>query len=295
MANTFLLKLLWAYCWTIGKLPQFLQFALGDFVFVIIYYLIGYRKKVVRENLVNSFPQKTAKELRIIEKKFYRQLSDIMIESLAMVSMSEKQIRKRMVFENPELLNSITPNRAVMTAMAHFGTWEYTVSSGLYLDAPVLAVYHPLSNKTVDEFYKKMRSRFGVQPVSMALTSKEIIRNIRAKTYPAVALIADQTPPIVLIKNWIPFLNQPTAFFPGMERLAVSLHTAVVFAHITKPKRGYYRCRFELLYDGEQKLEEFELTKLYAEKLENMITENPHLWLWSHRRWKLKPGDKIPR
>ncbi|MFI3262419.1 MAG: lysophospholipid acyltransferase family protein [Rikenellaceae bacterium] len=295
MKNKILLNILWAFCWLLGKLPQFVQFAIADFVCFIIYRVIGYRTKVVRENLANSFPDKTEQERKVIEKKFYRQLSDMMVESLSLVSMTKKQVQERMVFENPELINSLTPDRTVLTVMAHFATWEHTVSSSLCLNAPVLAVYHPLSNKVVDEFYKKMRSRFGVQPVTMAKTSKEIVKHIRARNYPAVALIADQTPPVVVIKNWIPFLNQPTAFFTGMERLAVSLHTAVIFAHMSQPKRGHYRCRFELIYDGEKKLEEFELTKLYAAKLENMIVENPHLWLWSHRRWKLKPGDKIPR
>lgn len=289
MLDKILLNMLWSMGWVVGKLPMFMQFALGDLVYLFIYRLVGYRVEVVRENLQNSFPEKSQKELREIEHKFYKQLADIFVETFALVSMSEKQIRERMVFENYDVIAKAANKSPVIANMAHFGTWEYTISFALYVTQPVLAVYHPLYSKVVDRFYIKMRSRFGTKPVAMASTSREMLRCLKRGENPVVALISDQTPPRPIIKNWIPFLNQPTPFFMGTERLAHALKASIFFGHMSKPKRGHYVCHFELIYDGLEVVDEDIVTKRYASKLESMITETPSLWMWSHKRWKHKP------
>lgn len=289
MKSKILLNLLWASCWCIGKMPQRLQFMLSDFLFILLYHVIQYRRTVVKHNLSNSFPDKNQKEIQKITIDFYKHLADLFVETLALVSISEAKMREKMIFENPDIVNEISKTRTVLVTMAHFGTWEYTISYILYAICPVLAVYHPLSNKIFDKFYKKLRSRFGTIPVPMAMTAREIIKCIRSGRNPAVALIADQTPPKPLIKNWIDFLNQPTAFFNGTEKLALSVKSAVLFVHMSKVKRGYYIGRFEMIYDGQEIVEEDEITKRYASKLEKMILKDPHLWMWSHRRWKHVP------
>lgn len=282
-------KILFSFAWIIGRLPDWILFGLGDILYLLFYYVVGYRRGVVRMNLTNSFPEKTKNEIIKIERKFYRQLADIFIESIALVSMSKKRLAEKMVFEGVDTLQGMLKERGVISAMGHFGTWEYTIGFRSLVGSPVLAVYHKLSNEIAEMFFYDMRSRFGAEPVTMERASREIIKKIREKRYPAVALIADQTPLRDNIRRWIPFLNQPTGFYEGPERLASTLKMGVVFAYITKVKRGYYKCEFQTIYDGVTALEEGEITLRYAKKLEAMILEHPHLWMWSHKRWKHKP------
>lgn len=286
-----LCNFLWGVSWVIGKLPQKVHFLMGDILYVILYKCLKYRVNVVRNNLANSFPDKSSDELKVIEKNFYRHLADVFIETLTLVSMTEKHIRERMVFDNVEVISDIPNAKGAISAMAHYATWEHTISFSLNVQNPVKAVYHPLSDKSVDLFFYKLRSRFGTLPVPMSMTSREVLREIKRGNKPIVALIADQTPPYPLIKNWIPFLNQPTPFFYGMERMALSLNMAVSFAHIRQTKRGYYSCHFTSIYDGVSDVEDGYITNKYAEELEKIIIEAPHLWMWSHRRWKYTPAD----
>lgn len=281
--------LLWGVSWCVGRMPIKLQFLLGDFIYLLLYRVIGYRKKVVRENLKNSFPEKSDAERHEIEHKFYKHLADVFVESVALSSMSREELTKRMKYVNYEIMDSDRPS---ICAMAHYGSWEYTINFNAFVEPrPVLAVYHPLTDKAADMFFVKMRSRFGTRPVPMAQTSKEMLKEIRNGNKPVVALIADQTPPHFQIRKWINFLNQPTAFFGGMEKLAIKLKTEVLFGYVINDSRGHYSCHFEKLYDGKESIKEGEITERYAVCLERLIKSNPSQWMWSHRRWKHKPQN----
>ncbi len=274
----------------IGIMPRFVQLGIGDIIYVLLYKIARYRVGVTTQNIARSLAHLTPKEQKIVRRRFYHHLSDVFLETLALSSMSEKQLRKRMVFTNVDEVEKLTKGRSWICAMAHYGSWEYTISYALhtYHDG-ILAVYHTLQNPGADKFYKEMRERFGAEPVSMKNIGKKMLLSKKdGKTY-GVALIADQNPPNSLKKfQWVDFLSQKSLFFGGTEILARKMNLPVMFLNVDKVKRGYYTATFEMLYDGDEELEEGEIIKRYSGALEKMILKRPELWTWSHKRWKRK-------
>lgn len=279
--------LLYPVAWCLGKLPYKVQFLFSDLVRWVLYGVVRYRREVVRTNLRNSFPEKSEQERKQIERAFYKHLADVFIETLSLASVSEHQIRQRMKYLNMDDLMRWTGGRSWISAMAHYGSWEYTTNFDLYKTHDnALAVYRPLTNKGADRFYHRIRSRFGVIPIAMHDVGREMMRRKRENSHVTLALIADQTPGWPEIQNWTLFLGQWTPFFMGMEKLALKFHMPVVFLDVHKVRRGYYEARFDLIYDGDEAVPEGEITRRYAERLEQMIRTRPELWMWSHRRWK---------
>ena len=279
--------LLYPVAWCLGKLPYKVQFLFSDLVRWVLYGVVRYRREVVRTNLRNSFPEKSEQERKQIERAFYKHLADVFIETLSLASVSEHQIRQRMKYLNLDDLMRWTGGRSWISAMAHYGSWEYTTNFDLYKTHDnALAVYRPLTNKGADRFYHRIRSRFGVIPIAMHDVGREMMRRKRENSHVTLALIADQTPGWPEIQNWTLFLGQWTPFFMGMEKLALKFHMPVVFLDVHKVRRGYYEARFDLIYDGDEAVAEGEITRRYAERLEQMIRTRPELWMWSHRRWK---------
>lgn len=284
--------LIYPVAWAIGKLPYKVQFLFSDLVRWVLYGVVRYRREVVRTNLRNSFPEKSDAELREIEQRFYKHLADVFIETLSLASVSERQIRKRMKYLNLDELMRWTGGRSWISAMAHYGSWEYTINFDLNKTHDgTLAVYRPLSDKGADRFYRRIRSRFGVIPVPMHDVGREMVRRTKAGSHVTLALIADQTPGWPEIQNWTMFLGRWTPFFMGTEKMARKFHLPVAFLDVRKVRRGYYEARFDLLYDGNEAVPEGEITRRYAERLEQMIRTRPELWMWSHRRWKHKRED----
>lgn len=275
----------------LGILPDPLLYGIfGWLIYFILYKMVGYRVSVVRTNLANSFPGKSLGELKSIEKKFYRHLSEVFIDTIRLASIRESKIRKRMSYVNNAEIENGTEGRDWLSAMSHFGSWELTVGYSTFTSHSVFAVYRPLHSAVVDRYYRWARGRFGTEPVAM----NDIFRRMVDARRPGhgnftVAMIADQTPPKHEIKHWYRFLNQDTAFFSGTEKVAVKLKMPVYFLYIRQKRRRYYEAEFQMIYDGQEVLSDFELTERYVRKLEDMIKETPHLWMWSHRRWKHHP------
>ncbi len=282
--------LLLGLCQVTGWLPRWWLYGVcAPVIYFFIYKVGGYRKKVVRENLRNSFPEETEAERLTIEKKFYHHLSELFIDTVTLCSLSEKQVRNRFVVENLAEHEREVAGRSWICAMAHFGCWEYSIAYKLYTDHQVLGVYRPLQRRVMDRFYHYTRSRFGTRPVPMNDVGREMVAAVRNDVPTALALIADQSPHWFSIRRWYDFLNQPTGFFMGIGKLALKLHLPVRFLHMHKVKSGYYTCRMIEIYNGTDPLSEEEITERYAAQLERMIREAPELWLWSHKRWKHKP------
>lgn len=274
----------------IGWLPHRIQFGLSGVVRWLLHNVCRYRLAIVRENLRNSFPTYTTQQLREIENRFYNHLADVFVESMTLMSISEKQMRKRMVFANADEFENQTKGKSAIVTMAHYGSWEYAASYGFYTKhEAVYGVYRPLANKGIDRYYVNARSRFGSTPIPMGEIVRQVIAKRRSKQGVIVALIADQAPPRIESKKWFNFLNQPTQFFMGAEKIALQMHIPVYFTHVEKLSRGCYSSTFEMIYDGTESVDESEITRRYVEKLEQMIVIHPELWMWSHRRWKRKP------
>lgn len=281
------------FLYLISWLPFPLLYLLSDGAYFLIYRVIGYRKKVVYTNLKHSFPEKTPKELKHIEKKFYQYLCDLFLETLKTLSISKKQTLKRCVFsENAVSIFKQLYNekQSCIVVMGHYGNWEWAGHSfRLTNPQPLYVIYHPLSNPHFDQLIHHMRSRFGAKLYAMRDTIREMIKNRNEVS--ATAFIADQTP-APESAYWTTFLNQDTPVFWGTEKIAKKLNFPVVYVTVNRLKRGYYEVNAEYLAKSPKDTSEGELSELHTKRLEKDIREKPEIWLWSHRRWKHVRKDK---
>jgi KDO2-lipid IV(A) lauroyltransferase len=285
--GAFFYYLFYGITWLITLLPLGVLYLLSDFIFLLLYYFPSYRRKVVMNNLVNSFPEKTKKELKDIEKKFYRHLSDLIIETLKTMHVSEKEQRKRFTYNNLDLIYRLREEkRDIIAMLGHYNNWEWPTLLPEYMKYKTIIIYKPLQNKYFDNFMNRQRSRGGIILTPMSQIIKEIIRNRNEKINTLSIFISDQTPAKKDIKFRMPFLNQDTPVFTGAEKIAKKYDMAVVFFHIQKIKRGYYNLDIELLAEHAKGLPEHTITKKFTKRLEEIIREKPEYWIWSHRRWK---------
>lgn len=277
------------FLYLLSLLPLWLLYLLADVIYVVLYFITGYRRDVVAMNLRNSFPEKSEAELHIIEKKYYRYLADLIVETVKVISISEKQVMKRVHVTNPELIaNYYKQGRSVIAAVGHYGNWELCIHRlGLVPDYKKLMVFKPLTNKIADSYYQKIRSRFGVEQVAMKVTLRKFAALKNELSFAVLA--ADQTPVQHEAHYFTRFLNQDTAFFTGPEKIGTMFNSVVVFGKLKYLKRGYYAYTFVPLAEEPKKCLPNQITELYVKNLEDMIASEPQYWLWSHRRWKFKP------
>jgi len=275
----------------ISLIPFPVLYFISDILYILLFYILKYRRKVVSKNLLNSFPEKTKSELEEIEKRFYHYLADLMLESVKTISISANDIKKRFVFKNLELLTKHLQNgRSVIAVSGHYGNWEWgPVAIGLELKEKVLVVYKPLSDKRFEGLMNSMRSRFGSVMVPMKLTLRKVIEY---KNEPNVlVLVGDQTPTREESQYFTNFLNQQTAVFLGVEKIAMKLKNPIVYFSINRIKRGYYECVVKSLIDNPELTKEHEITEAHTKELEKNIRFQPEYWLWSHKRWKFSPEN----
>jgi Kdo2-lipid IVA lauroyltransferase/acyltransferase len=278
--------------WIITLLPLGVLYLFADLAFPVFYYFPGYRRKIVRTNLKNSFPGKSESEITDIEKKFYRHLCDLFIETFKLSHMSRKQLLKRFSFTNPELLEKLyDEGRDIAAIMGHYGNWEWSLILPLYSRLKFISIYKPLANRHFDKFMINTRSQFGMTLTPMQNVVREIISNKKNNIKSLYSFLSDQTPPRGDIKYWTSFLNQDTPVYIGAEKIAMKYNMVVVFFNIKKIKRGYYTITAELLIENTAGLPEHAVTRAHVKRLEEIICENPQYWIWSHRRWKHKRED----
>lgn len=273
----------------ISLLPFWLLYRISDFLFLLLFYVLSYRKKVVFENLRNSFPEKSEEELANIARKFYRYLPDIFVEAIKMKSMSAEQVKKRMVLiDEEEVFRHMRAGKGVIGVTAHYANWELGIHRlSLMTDEPQLIIYKPLNNQVVNEIYNNLRSRFGATMVPM----KQVLRHIiRLKDKPHISVfVADQTPMYQDSDFFMDFLNQDTLVYTGTERIARLTKNPIVYCHIgRKEKRGHYYCKFTTLVENPDEYAPHEITILHNKFTEDIIRKEPEYWLWSHKRWKRK-------
>jgi len=253
--------------------------------------VIGYRKKVVMQNLKNSFPEKNEEEIKKITKQFYKHFCDVIFETLKLYTISKENLRKRCTFSDEAIktLDSFFEKKqSIVGVMGHMGNWEWgAILHQTYFTQLITGVYHPLSNKSFDAFMLKLRGRFGGNIVSMNSLYKELITLRQKNISTTVGLIADQTAPPESA-YWTTFLNQDTPVFLGAEKLAKKFNWPVIYFSVKKIKRGYYQLSTEIITTDPKNLADGEITELHTKALEKNIMQQPFAWLWSHRRWKHK-------
>ena len=281
--------LLYGFCRLLALMPLWILFGFSDLVlYPLLYYVIGYRKKVVRRNLAASFPEKTDKERSAIERGFYHQFCDYMVESLKLLHYSEKQMNKHVVFKGVEKVHELyEKGGSGFMFLGHYANWEWLSSLGMHIpELRFPIVYRPLKNKAFDRLFITLRSQFKGFTISKNEILRYVITNKKEGVRFFVATLADQTPSTNNIHYYTTFLNQDTPVFTGTERMAKKTNTAIFYLDVIKIKRGYYEGHFELITDTPSEMPEFEITECYMRKMEQTILRNPALYLWTHKRWK---------
>lgn len=276
----FFLKLL-------SRIPLPILYWFSDFLFFMSYRIVGYRRKLVKKNLKNSFPEKSKSELKLIEKEFYKNLCDYAVETLKLLTISEVELRKRMQFTNLPAVKAIldTETSIVMFASHQFN-WEWLLAVGS-LNHPIDFVYQQQRSKLFNDFSLAGRMRFGAYPIKREQVARESVS--RKSITRGIAIMADQFPGKKRDKKyWTTFLNQETAFFQAISQLTVLLQYPVVYTAIRKKKRGYYEAEYIVIDNPPYKKGTDLFVDHYARATEKIIRENPAGWLWSHNRWKKK-------
>ena len=272
----------------LSLLPIWILYIASDILYLVLYKIVGYRRKVVSSNLHNSFPYKTERELKEIQNRFYRHFFDLIVESIKAVSASESFIRNRVVFKNIDLFNKYNEkDQSIVLAVSHYGNWEWGIL-GISLNAKqkMMGVYKKLNNIFFNDFINKYRGKFDADLIEMNDTYRYLYE--KKEVCMIIGLLADQSP----VKNnsnyWTTFLNQETAVYLGPEKISKKFKYPVLFCSMKKVKRGYYEVFIEELCTSPEKTSEGEITSIYLRKIEEKINEQPQYWLWSHRRWKHK-------
>ncbi|MDY2623070.1 MAG: lysophospholipid acyltransferase family protein [Alloprevotella sp.] len=274
----------------ISRLPLGVLYVLADLCFPLLYYVARYRRKVVTENLNNAFPELSPRERHKIRRRFYRWFCDYVVETLKLLSMSRQEMMRRMIIEGvDEMERSLETKPFVFIFLGHYCNWEWVSSIPLWYqkeDSHGAQLYRPLKNKAFDGLFLEMRSRFGSENISKYEALRHILQLRRDGKKTCIGFISDQTPGWNSIHDWVDFLHQDTPVFTGTERIAKKVDAAIFFADIRRVRRGYYHLVLRRMTDEPKDFPDYALTEQYMRELEQIIRRQPHLWLWSHRRWK---------
>ena len=258
--------------------------------YLLLYYVTGYRKTVVTQNLSSAFPDKSEREITVLAKKFYRQLAQVAFEILKSRRMAPEDFKERCRVVNPELIQRLSKesSESLIVLTIHQGNWEWMLhGAAMGLDAPVDAVFKPLHNKTADQLIHEIRTQFGSRPFPIAESAKNILR--RRKEFRLLVMVADQSPIRSERSHWMQFMNQPAAFYLGAETIAKMTKFPVVFAQCHRRSKGYYEIEFHELATPPYEKQSHEITERFVEFAEMAIINEPESWLWSNRRWKRDP------
>ena len=265
----------------------------ASLAYYFVYYILAYRKEVVRINLSNSFPAKSPKEIIALEKSFFRFFSDMLFEVIKLRSISKKEILSRVKFNNLELVkNYIDSGQSILACTGHYGNWELGIMAlGLQLPAKAYVIYKPLSNEVFDNWFYKVRTKTSNIFISMRQTLRALAATRNQTT--AFCFAGDQTPIRGEARVWIDFLNQPTPVLLGLEKIAHQTDRPVIYFNMQRVARGRYEVDCYLICEKPSLTTEHEITRRNFTQLEQIINKEPAYWLWSHRRWKHKPEDVI--
>jgi len=286
--------LLYPLFWIVSKLNFFLLYKLSDFLFYIFYYVIKYRRKTVRDNLNLVFTKKTEKEIKELELKTYKNLSDVLLESIKFSGMSEKEVKERFKFKNVEVLKDLEKTEQDLILMCgHYASWEWVFILDRFVNYDIYGVYKKLSNPYFDKVIKKSRSKFNGYLISTKESISVIGENAKSnKNLCLYGFASDQSPKMKRAFHWGEFMGITVPIHTGAEMLAKKHNLAIAFLSIEKVKRGYYMTTFEKITTTPKDYKNFEISDIFIKKVEQQIRKNPEYYTWTHKRWKHK--DKAP-
>lgn len=276
--------------WVLSHLPLGVLYPFGIVMYLLLYYVVGYRRKVVMQNLAESFPDKSRKELRETAKEYYLNFADYVVETIRLGGIFAREISARISYENLDTVKGyLEEKRPVVAYFSHCFNWEWVTSLGLEKDmAPyeLSEVYRPLKSKWMDRYMLRIRQRFNTQCYAKATVFRELLRRRKEGVTTFTGFMSDQKPSHNDPGYITMFLNHPTAMISGTETVARKLGAAVVFFDMTKLHRGRYHVRIVPMTDDASTTSVGEITGLYTRLLEENIRRQPSIWLWTHRRWK---------
>lgn len=297
--KTILYYLFFSFWFLASLLPLRLLYVFSDILYFPLYYCVRYRRKIVRKNLVESFPEKSMEEIRRIEKAFYHYFGDYMMETVKLFTMGERQMRKRMTFGGVDKINEIIKDRDCVLYLGHYCNWEWISSIPLHLkmtDNFVAGqIYHKLENAAFDKLFLRMRSRFHAVNIEMFVALRQLVRFKQQGKHFIIGFISDQSPNWNFINMWTDFLNHKSSFFVGAESISKSTNAAVFYLDVKCVRRGYYHAEFIPMTDQPKSFSDYDITVEYARRLEETIRREPQYWLWSHNRWKRTYEDYLRR
>ncbi len=279
--------LVYPLLWLISKLPFKIFYWLSDAVYVLVYHIIGYRKKVVRENLRRVFQSKSDGELKNIEKKFYKHMCDMFLEMIKSISISEDEMKKRFTFTNvDDLLKIQQQNKSVILMCAHYASWEWMNILEKYVDYKGFGVYQLIGNKYFDKLVRSIREKYNTTLIITKKAIKTITENQNKNVLGLYAMVSDQSPQPHKTHHWSHFLGTKVPCFTGAEMLAKKLDMAVVYLHVEKVKRGHYQATFKILATTTNEFKNYEITDAFLKEVEKQVYAVPEYYLWTHKRFK---------
>jgi KDO2-lipid IV(A) lauroyltransferase len=250
---------------------------------------IGYRRKVIRKNITECFPEMSVRERRHIENKFYRHLCDVMMESVKLFHISDAEMRRRVTVNGVEALNSeIADGKSIAIMLGHYGNWEWVQEIGRYISSDAICgmVYRPMHSNVWDRVFLQMRSRWGFLPIPQKKVVRELIGMSMRKQSWAIGFIADQRPNSASLNHWTYFMNHDTAYSPGAEEISKRVDAAFFYLDIARPRRGHYTFTFVPIEPDKDDKDPYAYTRKFLEMFEQTVRRDPSMWLWSHNRWK---------
>lgn len=281
------------FVYPLSKLPLSILYLFSSFISVILIYVFPYRKKIILKNIERSFPELTIQQQKQVARNFYRHFADLLIEGVKNLTISKKELQKRMFVKNPELMQKLFENgKNVILVSGHYNNWEWLISAQNFLfPHQAFGIGMPMTSKFWDQKVNRQRERFGMKVVH-AKNYKAVIETFKEKPI-AILNLSDQAPPDAKKSYWTTFLNQPTPVLFGTEFMANEYDFSVVFFVVRKRKRGYYELELNLITDNSKELKYGEITEAHTLLLEKEIIQHPEFWLWSHKRWKRAVPDNL--
>jgi len=285
--------LVYPFLWLISILPFRLLYLFSDGLYLILFKIAGYRTKTVKANLKLVFPEKSESEIHQITSKFYRHLCDMIVEAIKSMTISKKELQKRFVFSNLELVKDLeSKKRSIVLMCGHYASWEWIFALQTKVSYSGYAIYKRLSNKYFDKLVKRIRSRHN----SYLITTKEtytVINKVEQSDELAIyGFASDQSPKASKALFWNEFMGIKVPVHTGAELLAKKYDLPVVFFGVKRLKRGFYSTSFKVITEEPRSISNFDITKEFLSLVEDQIHEAPEYYLWTHKRWKHK--DRVP-
>jgi len=292
--NLFIYILVYPLIWLISILPFRILYFISDGIYILIYYVIGYRKKVVLYNLKLAFPKKTNKELITIQKKFYHHFVDMFMEMIKSFTVSKDEVYKRYKYTNVELLNEMYKDgKSAILMGPHYANWEWIMSIDSFVEYKGYAAYTKVNNRYFNNKILKSREKFGTNLMITSEIITEIQYNRKNNIQSMYGLLSDQSPQLKKTFYWRDFFGITVPIHTGGEMLAKKYNLNIVYMNVKKVKRGYYETTFSLITNDASKHPDYELTDIFIDNVEKQVRNNPEFYFWTHKRFKHK--DKAPK